>query len=257
MFNPKTKRIQNLAKIFPEVIIELENIFMSNSNVYLDWQNVIHWQDKLGWHIHIKRLKDFLDSFDTIKTTYVYTGILDGGNRSKENISEFTKLNYRIETKSVKIMRYSINFSSIHKNSVFLLQPFIKKPLLSILNVETIEFLNNLFRDLNKRGIFYLEDKKCNFDVEIARDIFLDLHKDNTDNFILWSGDSDFVDPINAVIKAGKGMILFSTSGKVSLELSRLKILMFDIKKIKEFICWPKEISQSIKDKIDKLDDVL
>ena len=111
--------------------------------------------------------------------------------------------------------------------------------------------MNNFFGDLNKQGIFHLEDKKCNFDVEIGRDIFLDLNKDDIDNFVLWSGDSDFVDPINAVRKAKKEVILFSTSGRISSELAELKMLVFEIKKIKEFVCWPKEIPQSVRDKID------
>lgn len=251
MFKPATKRIEKLAEIFPDVIKELDNIFSKNTNVYIDWQNVVHWQDKLGWHIHTRRLKQLLDSFDTVKKVSVYTGTLDGNNKSCETITEFKNCGYQVETKPVKIMPYSIDASSIPANSPALLQPFIKKPLLSVLNIKTIETLNTFFSDLNKQGILYLEDKKCNFDVEIGRDIFLDLNKGNIDNFVLWSGDSDFVDPVNAVRKAEKEVVLFSTSGRVSSELSDLKTLVFEIKKIKEFICWPKEIPQSIKDKID------
>ena len=144
MFNPKTKRLQNLAKLFPEVIIELERIFAKSSNIYIDWQNVIHWQDKLGWHINPRRLKHFLDSFDTINVVYVYTGTLDGDMKSQETITEFFELGYKVETKLVKIMSYPINFSSISKTSTFLLQPFVKKPLLSVLDIKSIESINSL-----------------------------------------------------------------------------------------------------------------
>ena len=38
MFQPKTKRIENLAKIFPDIILELENIFDANTNIYINRQ---------------------------------------------------------------------------------------------------------------------------------------------------------------------------------------------------------------------------
>lgn len=252
MFKPTTKRIERLGEIFPEVILELESIFSGNTNIYIDWQNVIHWQDRLGFHIHVKRLKQFLDSFHTVKKISVYTGTLDGNEKSQETIAEMKEWGYQVETKPVKIMPYSIDASSIPLNSPTLLEPFIKKPLLSVVNIKIIETINSFFSDLNKQGIFYLEDKKCNFDVEIGRDMFLDLHKGEINNFVLWSGDSDFADPINVIRKAGKEVFLFSTSGRVSSELSELKILIFELKKVREFICWPKEIPQAIKSKIDQ-----
>ena len=57
MFTPQTDRIKKLAELFPNIIIELEKILSVETNIYLDWQNIIHWQEKLGWHIHTKRLK--------------------------------------------------------------------------------------------------------------------------------------------------------------------------------------------------------
>lgn len=251
MFNPKTERIEKLAKIFPKVVLELDNIFGESANIYIDWQNVIHWQEKLGWHFHLKRIKQFLASFDAVKLVRIYVGTLDGNQEAEKQIKELGDFGYIVSTKPVKIMPYSIDVSSIPLNSPTLLQPFMKKPLLSVLNIKTIETMNSFFGDLNKQGIFYLEDKKCNFDVEIGRDIFLDLNKGDINNFALWSGDSDFVDSINAVRKASKEIFIFSTSGRVSSELSELKMLVFEIKKIKEFICWPKEIPQSVRDKID------
>ncbi|TSA44055.1 NYN domain-containing protein [bacterium] len=249
MFIPKTDRIRKLATVFPNILKEVDNMFSTPTNVYIDWQNVIHWQDKLGWHISAKRLKQFFDSFDTIRSVSLYTGTLDGNLKSEEDISDLRGYGYRIETKLVKIMPHSIDTSSVPKNSPTLLEPFIKKPFLSVLTIETIEYLNAQLENLNKQGIMHIIDKKCNFDVEIGRDMFLDLAKGETRQFILWSGDSDFVDPIQAIIKDGKKVFLFATAGRVSRELSDLMIPVFEIKKIKEFICWPKELPDSIRDK--------
>ena len=250
MFKPKTKRVEELAKLFPETIKELEAIFYGNTNVYIDWANVIHWQEKLNFHIHLGRLKQFLDSFSTIKIIRLYTGTLKGNEKSENSIKEYEKFGYAIKTKPVKVMRMSVNTSSISASSPSLLENFIKKCLLSKLNIETIEFLNKKLTDFNKQGITYIEDRKCNFDVEIGRDMLRDFDKDDLNTFILWSGDSDFADPIAQLMEDKKKIFLFATAREVSYELNEMNIPVFDIKKIKEFICWPKEIPQNIKDKI-------
>lgn len=250
MFKPKTERVDQLSKLFPKVVEELGIIFSGPTNVYIDWANVIHWQERLGWHINLRRLKHLLDSFDTIKTVRFYAGTLSGNQKSEESIKEANNFGYVVNTKPVKLMRISIDTSSISKNSPALIQDFIKKGLMSMLNIETIEFLNQRLSDFNKQGITYIEEKKCNFDVEIGRDMLRDFDKDNLNTFVLWSGDSDFADPISQLMKDNKEVFLFSTAREISYELNAVAIPIFDIKKIKEFICWPKEIPQDIKDKL-------
>ena len=63
----------------------------------------------------------------------------------------------------------------------------------------------------------------------------------------LWSGDSDFEDSIEKLITAGKKVVLFATARKVSKELSALVnkgLMIFDIQKIRDFICWKKELKR-------------
>jgi len=67
MFEPRTDRIRELSEIYPERIKELETIFSGRTNVYIDFANVIGWQDKLGWHVEIRRLKQLLDSFSSVE----------------------------------------------------------------------------------------------------------------------------------------------------------------------------------------------
>ncbi|MBU1326941.1 hypothetical protein KKB64_00910 [Patescibacteria group bacterium] len=62
---------------------------------------------------------------------------------------------------------------------------------------------------------------------------------------MLWSGDSDFADPLQRILREGKRAILFATAGRISRELSDLRhtgLEIFDIRDIKEFICWLREI---------------
>ena len=66
------------------------------------------------------------------------------------------------------------------------------------------------------------------------------------DNFILWSGDSDFADPIQQLVDDNKKVMIFAVARRVSVELGQSQAGIFDIRKIKEFICRSKELSSEI-----------
>ena len=251
MFKPQTTRIEKLSKIFPVRVTELEKIFDAPTVVYVDWANVIHWQEELDWHLHLGRIKQLHNSFDNVKKVRLYHGTLDGNEKSKKQINEIKNLGYDLVTKPVKLIRISIDISSIPDNSPAILKNFIKKSLLKKLDLETISFLNSKLGLLNKQGIMKLEEPKCNFDVEIGRDMLSDFQSGEYQNFVLWSGDSDFKNPIQQLITDGKKVTIVSMSGWVTPEISELKVPIFELRKIKEFICWPKEIPMSLKSQID------
>ena len=245
MFTPKTQRIENIAKDKQEAISQLESIFSAKTRVYIDYANVRPWSGKLGWHIELKRLKQFLDSFDTVEVVNFYNGYLAGNERSEKEKAEAENNKYFLRTKPVKIMNFSINASSILPDSTVLLDQFVRRALLKKYEIATIEYLNERFKDMNKKGELYIEDRKCNFDVEIGVDMLLDFERNGTDIYVLWSGDSDFADPVRKLLLAGKRVVLFATARKVSRELSGLRdegLIIFDIQKIREFICWKKEL---------------
>jgi uncharacterized LabA/DUF88 family protein len=245
MFNPKTNRIKEIAEYKKEVIVQLEDIFSNKTRVYIDYANVRPWSVKLGWHVEIKRLKQFLDSFDTIDAVNFYNGYLEGDERSEKEKNEAEYNKYFLRTKPVKIMNFSINVSSISPDGTTLISQFIRRALLKKYQISTIEYLNEKFKEMNKGGEYFIEDMKCNFDVEIGVDMLLDCERNNAETFILWSGDSDFTDSIEKLISAGKKVVLFATARKVSKELSALAdkgLMIFDIQKIRDFICWKKEL---------------
>ncbi len=250
MFSPKTERIKviSLEEKNQKVVDEISRLFIGNVNFYIDYANVRPWANYLKWHIDLKRLKQFLSSFDNIKSINIYVGLLEGDDLSEKMISDIKKLGYNLRTKAVKIMRFSIDATSINQISLDLLDKFVKSCLLRKYNSETIKYLNLKFKEFNAKGEYYIEDRKCNFDVEIGRDIFLDTEKGNTDTFVLWSGDSDFVDPLSYLLKKGKRGIVFATSSKICSEFHNLRkfgLIIFDIRKIKDFICWKREIKIS------------
>ncbi len=246
MFLPKTDRIKLLAKKFPDVIEHLGVIFDKPTNVYIDFANVKHWQKKLCWHIDLKRLKQLFDSFDTVKIIKFYYGTLENDLLENKYTKTATECGYEVKTKLVKVMNWSIDVSGIDLGSPVVLSNFIAKPFLYKLDVETIEFLNAKLLEMNRGGTKALKVLKCNFDVEIGRDMLLDYGLGSIENFVLWSGDSDFADPIQQLIDDGKKVMIFAVARRISVELGQSKAGIFDIRKIREFICRSKELSTEI-----------
>ena len=247
MFIPKTEKIKEIGELKKEAVEQLQDIFGRKTRVYIDYANVRPWSEKLGWHIDLKRLKQFFDSFDTIEAVNFYNGYLEGDERSEKEKKEIENNKYILRTKPVKIMRHSINATSISSDSTALLAQFLRKALLRKYTVETVEYLNDRFREMNRAGEYFIEDRKCNFDVEIGVDMLIDCERNNAETFVLWSGDSDFADSVLKLMGAGKRVVLFATARKVSKELSALVedgLLIFDIQKIREFICWNKELER-------------
>jgi len=250
MFNPKNEKIQRLARIYPERIRELEFIFSKKTNVYIDYANVRPWSQKLGWHIDLGRLRQFLNSFSSIHDVKFYHGTLHGNKHSEAIIKEAIQLKYIVRTKPVKIRQFSIDTTSIEPDSLDLLKNFVKKPLLSLLSKDIVIRLNHELGRLNSNGILKIEDLKSNFDVEIGRDMLSDYDKQDADCFILWSGDSDFEDPIRQLLEDKKCVAVFATARRLATELNSLRsegLIIFDIQKIRDFICYKREILAKIK----------
>lgn len=246
MFTPKTDKIKVLANLRPNVITKLEAVFAQPTAVYIDYANVRPWSTKLGWHIELKRLKQFLDSFDTVKSVSLYNGYLKNDPNAQKEIYDINRLGYTLQTKPVKIMRLKIDARRIVPTSTELLRQFISPALLRRYTSPTIKYLNGCFVDMNRRGEYFIEERKCNFDVEMAVDMLLESEKGKTQNFILWSGDSDFYDPLRRILKSNRNAVVFGTAGRISAELNELKkegLFIFDIFDIKDFICWRKEIT--------------
>lgn len=248
MFKPKTNKIQDICVNKVEVIEQLERLLNGRVNMYIDYANVKGWFNRLGWHIDIGRLRQFLQSFDNLEKVNFYYGELVGNENSEREIKEVASSYFSLRTKRVKIMKHSIDYTSINAGSSDLLVQFIRKALLRKYTLETVEYLNYKFKEMNDKGQFYIEDRKCNFDVEIGVDMLLDCERNNVDTFILWSGDSDFEDSVKKILERGKKVILFATVRHISKELNELRkegLFIFDIKKIDDFICRNSEIQKS------------
>ena len=83
MFKPKVQKVELLAKLFPARIKELEELLGMQTKIYIDFANVRPWSEKLAWHVEPSRVKQFLDSFDTVKDVRIYNGTLAGDKNSE------------------------------------------------------------------------------------------------------------------------------------------------------------------------------
>jgi uncharacterized LabA/DUF88 family protein len=246
VFNPKTSRLEKLAKEFPNRMIELEKLFGKSTIIYIDYGNIFRWSEKLKWKIDLNRLKQLFDSFSTISYVKIYYGKDSSNSNSVKWIEDVIKLNYYVITKEVKKMSISVDVTGTPLDSPDVLKKFINPELLSNLTIQNIELLNTRLLELNHQGINSIPKSKCNFDVEIALDMIIDAKDNIAENFVLWSGDSDFTAIVNKLRYLNKNIYLFNTARRVSSELSQTGIYVYDIQKIKNFICWPKFIPKDL-----------
>jgi len=243
MFNPGTNRIKRLASENPGLISNLSKLFEHKTNVYIDFANVLHWQDRLGWHIDLKRLRQFLTSFDTINDIKIYQGYMWGNGNKNDIFNQIKDSGYTLITKPVKEMFLPIDVSGISRVSPDVLKNYINRNLFKLFDLGTIEYLNDKLRELNKRGIRHIKHLKCNFDVEMGIDIILDAERDaSLKSFCIWSGDSDFSVVVDRLKNLDKGISIFATSKRISRELGTSGVPIIDVKKMKKFICWKKEM---------------
>jgi uncharacterized LabA/DUF88 family protein len=243
VFNPTTPRIEDLAKENPGLINNLSELFGAKTNVYIDFANVLHWQDRLEWHIDLKRLNQFLKSFDTLNIVKIYQGYVWNGVNNDDMLTQIKECGYTLVTKPVKVMYLPIDVSGISKSSPDVLKNYLNKDLLKLMDLGTIEYLNTKLAELNRRGIKHIKHLKCNFDVEMGGDIILDAERDsNLKNFCIWSGDSDFSIVVERLKKLNRTVSIFATSKRISRELGASGVPIIDVNKLRKFICWKKEM---------------
>jgi uncharacterized LabA/DUF88 family protein len=225
-----------------ERIDELKSWLDGSTDVYIDYANVRAKCEKKGWLLDFGKLQSLFKRLGNINCCTIYFGKIAGNRGSEGFHAMMQKLGFKVVAKPVKFMRLSIDVSGIPKNSPAVIKNFVEPCLLRKLKVEAVEYLNDQLRQLNDSGIKQIEMMKCNFDVEIARDMLLDHEIRDVDTFCLWSGDSDFAPPLLHLLNAKKRVVVISDG--ISPELNDLKpdgLRFYDIKKLRDIIGYEKQ----------------
>jgi uncharacterized LabA/DUF88 family protein len=96
--------------------------------------------------------------------------------------------------------------------------------------------LNINITDLQKNLSSSVSRRKCDFDVEIARDVF-NLSND-FDQLIIFSGDGDYAALVDDLIKKGKKIIVVFASGHKGKEYDSIKggLFLCSVEQLKELL---------------------
>jgi uncharacterized LabA/DUF88 family protein len=186
---------------------------------YLDLTNMFHWQDVLGWRFRIEDLTRQLFNFPNIKAVKIYYGL---NEKEKENSEAFhnriKKTGAILRTKSMKFIKKDINEAL-----------FFQRRTMTLFDGQVKSKIYELIDELKKSGII-IEEPKCNFDVEIAMDMIDDAEKITA--IMLFSGDSDLLEPLERLKVKGKKIGIVGVRGMVAGELHNIKDKYFDFGKL-------------------------
>jgi len=148
--------------------------------VYIDGANMFYTQKKLEWFFDWKKIKDYLrEKWDVLEIRY-YTGVKSDDEKMASFLRYLDNVGITPITKPIKIIKISNNH-----------------PL--------------------KQFYHYSEMYKSNCDVEITTDILLE--RKETDEIILFTGDSDFQYLVKKLRDLGKKVIIFSSRKTISWEI--------------------------------------
>lgn len=178
--------------------------------VYIDLTNMFHWQDVLGWKFRIEDLIKQLLNFTNVKEVKVYYGLNERDIKNSEAFhNRIKKSGAILKTKPMKFIEKNIEEGM-----------FFQRRTLTLFDGAVKSKIGELIDEIYRSGII-IEEPKCNFDVEMSMDMLDDAEKATA--IILFSGDSDFFEPLERLKVKGKRIGVVGVRGKVSAELHRIK----------------------------------
>lgn len=184
--------------------------FKGKTAVFIDYANIKAWAKDKNYFIDLKILYDILKNSSVNKIIFYY-GTDPKNPMSSVFLNKLRSFGYEVITKQVKYLKI---------NLLDLLNKKENKELLKRLSPKTSKILFTEIKELEKKRITLLSPK-ANFDIEITLDIILFL--DNYDNFILFSGDGDFV-PVLKLLRS-KNKTVTIVSGRKFLAGELIKVV--------------------------------
>ncbi len=182
---------------------------------YLDLSNIFHWQATLKWNFSIFYVIKQLFEISVLNEVRIYYGLNQRELNKSENFHRHLRQTGAIViTKPVKWIRKDITKGL-----------FVKPITLGLFDSQAHAKLSELVEYLQQQGI-KIEEPKCNFDVEIALNL-LDA-ADYVSGVLIFSGDSDFKEPLQRLRLKGKNVYIFGVRGMVGKELWQVCSKYFD-----------------------------
>jgi uncharacterized LabA/DUF88 family protein len=202
--------------------------------VCIDWANVYGWQENLDWKISADKLIKYLLSYKGIFKVNFYFGT-DITKESQDFISSLQKKEEKEERFSVITKEVKYVPVDLDKSYLRLRVNNIKKIILAMdLKKQNIDGLH--IKELENLLSQPLQRRKCDFDIEIALDVFRNL--ENFDSFILFSGDGDYKPLVQYCIENKKQTIIVAQPGSLGKEYRIIPIGLYicNVRKLRDFI---------------------
>lgn len=189
--------------------------------VIIDWANVYGWRSQTNGVTDPKKLYKYLNGYREISFIHFYYG-LDKHPKSKTFLQEMKRIGYTVISKEVKYIPVSLDTS--HFKKIF---REMKSSLILIKGIKTKD-LEKVLKILERK----IMRRKCDFDIEIAMDVY--KHMDEVDTFVFFSGDGDFAPLFEFLISKGKQVIVVFEKGHLGREIIHLnkKLFLCPIKNI-------------------------
>lgn len=185
---------------------------------YLDLTNMFHWQDALGWKFRVEDVVEQLFTFKNVKEVKVYYGKNERDLKNSEAFhNRIKKTGAVLKTKPMKFIQETIEEGM-----------FFQRKTLASFDEAVRKKIQGLVGELQKSGVF-IEEPKCNFDVEMAMDMLDD--SDKLTAVLLFSGDSDMCAPLERLRVKGKHIGIVGVRGQVAGELHEIKDKYIDFGK--------------------------
>lgn len=213
----------------------------------IDWANIFSSQQKNGWKVDTHKLHVFLTGHPLIKDVVFFHGE-DAHPLSKAFLEEQRSIGYRVISKPVKNIPVSID-ESIFRSKMDVLERDLKmlREKNNTISALLYSLDENLRAQMKKKWLplsddfFHVFDiieqidseigktdsalqflwsnirstivrRKCDFDVEISREVLLNLQRYRS--FILFSGDGDYAPIFDVLRERGKQAILVFPHGR-------------------------------------------
>lgn len=173
---------------------------------YLDLSNMFGWQDTLKWRFSIYHVIEQLFKITALKEIRIYYGL---NHRDFKKSANFHKA---LRSKGAIVINKPVKW--VKKKITRKL--FVKSGTLELFDGKAHSKLDELIEYLQGQRVV-IEEAKCNFDVEIALDMLDVVNK--ISGILLFSGDSDFKEPLDRLKLKGKNIYVFGVRGQVAKEL--------------------------------------
>lgn len=169
----------------------------SQTLVLIDWANVYNWTKKRRRVVDPELLYRFLKSHKNVDRICLFAGE-DDHPKSREFLEQCRTIGYEVFSKSVKYIPLRVEQSPLWEE----IRQYLPEKKLKHLQDEPILY------------------RKCDFDVEISKEILLNMDRYHT--FVLFSGDGDYAPVIEELLKREHRVFVVSKPSALGRELREM-----------------------------------